>query len=96
MKQHIIVEQLISLTREQKMNLNKLVRFLHHDITIGKMIEILNDNNEYDKFHFYKCLLVDIDGDKETVSGWCVEYKKNEFREEELCDALWKAVKEMI
>lgn len=61
-----------------------------YDINIGKMIEILeNTGNDwmigtdyFDLEDFKECILVD--------------YKDMRFLEIELCDGLWKAVKEVI
>ena len=94
MKQNITVEQLKQcsdfiikkmglMLGYEKINSNAIWQAMAQDITIGKMIEILEEREEYPQIH----LSQDID--------WAVEIESNivAFVSKELCDALWEAVK---
>ena len=106
MKQHITEEQLQKLTKKQKSNLIMYARLNHggwlnphtmqlrHLLSIGEMIEFLVSNEKYvtcdqwikDEFHHWRVGL-----------NWVSEDEFDYICEkEELCDALWMAVKEVI
>ncbi len=74
------------------------LNLLSRKLTIGKMIEILDnetDDLEIIRDHqrdleqnIYKCYWIDVIKEE----GGC----KRSFEEKELCDALWEAVKEIL
>jgi len=91
MKQHITIEQLNELTLEQRMKLGRWL-FPHpqvftHEIpllSIGQIIEFLQDHEYFEE----NCDLI---GEPlHTVCNLNWEFN------EELCDALWSAVKETL
>ena len=108
MKQHITREELnaflevVNRENYNKDRYRKLYRHtcpnpvIHENLTIGKMIEILNNT----------CSNINIAPDwYDKDNGWEVKVDiaigKNEGKlkgtsEKELCDALWEAVKEVI
>jgi len=78
------------------MDLPAIARWVSKQITIGKMIEILSseynavnidDNREFGKGYNIHCALFKND--------WKEDIHK-EYRDFELCDALWKAIKEVL
>jgi hypothetical protein len=96
MKQHITVEQ-YEESKEIRRKLEDLSLFKNDEITIGKMIEILS--SKYDA--------VDYSDDRKFGVGytvfcitfdsydWCDD-EHREYIANELCDALWEAVKEVL
>jgi hypothetical protein len=98
MKQHITVEQAKEISAEQFYSLfdeiverKNWTEYHHKKITIGKMIEILgdeiaemsptwNDDNKIIRWAVDVC--------NANYGGW--------FSSEELCDALWEAVKKVL
>lgn len=98
MKQHITEEELNTLSSEQQTKLHKLVRgdiqrhpFRHTEVTIGKMIEILSNK--------YKLLNITNIYARlgEGTPGWGVfNPKLFDIRADELCNALWEAVKQTL
>lgn len=108
MKQHITEKQLNELTIEQSAKL--MYSFGNddlaggEDVTIGKMFEILNDfPNNYitsirPKFKkennksYVELGIKDLMAEEECIDSW---YLKG-FHSEELCDALWQAIKEIL
>ena len=97
MKQHITIEQWNELPPSGQVKIRKLwrnngqeVNLLGvNDINIGQMIEFLDEQNEnFDVIYRYK-------------GGWEVGSKDHNdilafSDKEELCDALWEAVKEVL
>lgn len=109
MKQHVTVEQLKELTNKQQINLATLageygnccntggetinLGKLRGRFTIGKMIKILDYHHSelYNKLDIYK----------NDLDEWCIGLNIGEeivllAYSDELCDALWKAVKKII
>jgi len=98
MKQHILPKQLKEITFEQaklilgddlnsrKGYLLKWYLYHHKKVTIGKMIEYLGD--DFDSIDCYH---------KASEKPWIVMlYKEKdyiEFRDKNICDALWQATK---
>lgn len=75
----------------------KRYQFYIDHVTIGKMIEILINNVPKTN-----CVedSIDFEYDRVTKMGY-VEYRKTnfhfaEYKNKELCDALWQAVKELL
>jgi hypothetical protein len=103
MKQHITVEQYRELTQEQQNNLLSELKLAVKDMvsengfdyegyvtrctTIGKMIEILS-KNLYGEIMIYENEVIVVGpGGSDTL---------NKNQHEELCDALWEAVKTIL
>lgn len=100
MKQHISPKQVEEITKEQFYSLfNDLVdrkdysKYHHKKVTIGKMLEVLIEKN----------IVLDIkltsmdtqDNNKGFVVINNIFYSK-EYKSKELCDALWKAIKDIF
>ncbi len=94
MKQNITKEQLNKLTKEKSgklwawmidINIPKIDNSDSELLSIGEMIEFLGDD------------LMEIIQNKvfwsDKIEGWKITFKDIEFEENNLCDALWKAVK---
>lgn len=109
MKQHITVEQLQELTNKQQISLATLageygnccntggetmnLGKLRGKFTIGKMIEILDKHHSelYNRLEIYK----------NELDEWCIGLNTGEELiwleyNDDLCDALWEAVKKII
>lgn len=95
MKQYITDDQLQEISLEQQIKLHKLIRgdiqrhpFLASEVTIGKMIEILDPKEET---IFTMCKMVSANPPiyEITVNG---DY----YYGENMCDALWEAVKSIL
>jgi len=109
MKQHITVEQFLELTSKQKKNYRKYfkpqskiietdmggnltirsisIRGIHLPlISISQMIEFLDEKH----FQNWSYII------KRYIDKWEVKINDNEFINDELCDALWEAIKELL
>jgi hypothetical protein len=110
MKQRVTADQIGELTTEQFKRLSLPVSEAHisefdrlkdigiaadwvsKQITIGKMIEILQDKIAYFGMHNMFARI-----DSKQCHWWGVQKPKNfDIRAEELCDALWEAVKKIL
>lgn len=96
MKQHISKEQLGALVDgnneptiqyyrlQEKLNFKKHHLISCNDLTIGKMIEILNEN--------FSCVDIYVHDNYVILNNDTM----NGFDGNTLCDALWNAIKEII
>jgi len=103
MKQHITEEQLDELTKKQSEKIHEWYGFpkgasghnreLALQLSIGKLIEFLDEciNDSYFSIGTQP-VWGGKDGDTVIGHTWCVE----EYENNELCDALWEAVKESL
>lgn len=101
MKQHITPKQFQELPKEISCKVfdlnprdwrgykNDFYGYHHKKITIGKMIELLNDNNVTD-------IGIKLNSDRNNIGVWVGDKKINTFNNPELCDSLWDAVKHML
>ena len=110
MKQHITTKQLMEVHQDIMMEAinsdkfnelleqvsqsnvgmrNLYLQALAKEVTIGKMIEILHDSGE--------CIDMFNGNENGRFDGYCVWIGTlGETRKEELCDALWEAVKYVL
>jgi len=101
MKQNITQEQLDELTTRQRKkledwvfeNITKTVNKFIPLLSIGQMIEFLEDNKE-GGWEIYN-LPVQISNDK-ILGLFVVNNYGKYYRRPELCDAIWEAVKEVL
>ena len=96
MKQHITVEQLYDLSKEDRnkfMAISGYIYLINEDdyvekITIGRMIEMVEKNS--------KDLIISATWYTDEIEGFTVKCDKNSYTEIELCDALWESVKGVV
>ena len=99
MKQHITDEQCDELSYEELDRLFGELSFMtSHEVTIGKMIEVLDD----------MCIITRIGRRYDSTSDFVVELEKYvpcdggevlenfRYESEELCDALFEAIKAVL
>ncbi len=103
MKQHITEKELEKFCEENENEATKLIKIISKDIdfiplgtenlifaekvNIGKMIEILEQDNK----------LLDITNTYHPKhAGWGIIINGKEIKSQELCDALWEAVKTIL
>ncbi|MNP62336.1 hypothetical protein D3C76_1576030 [compost metagenome] len=84
MKQRITAEQMNELTNEQKQRLCEANKTKTDPLTIGEMIELLNDGDK-------RVSIVYSNGEWEAVA-----HSKHASINPELCDALWNIIKKVL
>lgn len=90
-RQHILPKQALEVTKEQFYTMFEEIvdrpdwaRFHHKKVTIGKMIEFLLTQG---------CVYWKADMDSYSRVGLHIDGIVYDFREKELCNALWEATK---
>ena len=102
MKQHITICQWDELTPVQYNNISNLFGFVSNSLsmsqflTIGKMIEILKNRVDFLTIYHATYAKKPFYGVKYRINHTLDSEMEIIFESEELCDALWKAVKEVL
>jgi hypothetical protein len=65
----------------------------HTLLSIGKMMEFLEESEHFPVISKSNFMTSEV---REWVSGWHLDFNQKEITSDELCDALWETVKEVL